>query len=376
VNGSTLPLLGAEVAGESEAEELYLELLALPPVPRRRALRHSRFQSPALLDLLLDGAEDAGRRGAFHVADEMARFSADLAYLVEADEYWLEIRRSRALCLLGNARRVGLDLAGAEYAFGEAAKCEASGLERAAYCRGMGLVCWEACLPAFAEALLGHASELFRARRQRHDAGACLTLLGMLYLEEGRFEKALRPLQRARILLDRQARPWLTVRLFLSSALALAVTGHAGQAREALGHASPFYPLVAEAEDKEVDVIPWLEGRIASYLGDLEQAKEKLETARQSFLGHYRYAEGGAATLDLAAVYIELQDDAKVDEVIEKFRWAFPHSLIWPNEPLFEVVARFKDLVAPPRARAAVLSVKLFHLARLLHRSLWPLPWV
>ncbi|HYN22285.1 MAG TPA: hypothetical protein VE078_15095 [Thermoanaerobaculia bacterium] len=374
MNEPPLPILAAEAP--REAEELYIELLALPPVSRRRALRQSRFQNPALLDLLLDGAEDAGRRGAFHLADELARFSSDLVYLVEAEESWFEIRRSRAFCLMGNARRIAGDFAAAEDAFGEAAKCQAGGLEQAACCRGMALVCWETCLHAFAAALLGQAAKLFWVRRQRHEAGACLTLLGMLYLEEGSFEKALRPLLRGRRLLNPEARPWLTVRCFLSSALALAVSGRTGEAREALEHSAPFYSLVYETEEKETSVIPWLEGRIASYLGDLEHARDRLETARERFLGERRYAEAGAATLDLVAIYTELGSDPKVDEVIEELRWAFPHSLIWPAEPLFDVVARFKDIVAPPRARAAVLSAKLFHLARLLHRSLWPLPWV
>jgi hypothetical protein len=87
--------------------------------------------------------------------------------------------------------------------------------------------------------------------------------------------------------------------------------------------------------------------------------------------------EAGAATLDLAAVYAELEADAQAEAVIEELRWAFPRSLIWPTESLFdEVVARFKDAVAPPRARAAVLGAKLFHRARLQHSGLLPLPWV
>ena len=63
-----------------------------------------------------------------------------------------------------------------------------------------------------------------------------------------------------------------------------------------------------------------------------------------------------------------------VSDMVDLAVWIF--RLIWPNEPFIKVVARFKEIVAPPRARAAVLTAKLFHLARLLHRGLWTLPWV
>lgn len=364
------------LAADREAEELFLELLALPRTAKKRAIREPRFHNLRLIDLLLEAGEDAGRRHDVQKVEEIASLAVKMGDQIPAKGVWDRDRYFRAYCLAGGAGRLAGDLDRASMGYRGAAWNLTGASSRAAYCRGLAMLRWEQGFGDEAMALLRHAAGLFGELRERQEEAACLALLGLVHVEVGALDKGLGPLLRGCMLLEPKARPWLTVRCFLATALCLAANSRLPEARGMLERSWMLYPLVTDAG--ELIMVEWLEGRVASFLRDLPQAEGLLASARQKLLAADRLAEAGAATLDLAALYAEDGKLAEVDALIEALRQAKAARVGEWFHRLFEVVEHFREMepVAPARMRAALLSAELFQRARHLQTILPPLPWV
>ena len=115
-----------------------------------------------------------------------------------------------------------------------------------------------------------------------------------------------------------KCQPWLSVRCSLSLALCLAALDRKEEARKALEESWVLYPLVQE--DSERTVIQWLEGKVASWLGEIGEAHNLLDSARWTLLAQQRLVEAGLASLDLAALYTGAHRPGEVKRLMGDLR--------------------------------------------------------
>jgi len=174
--------------------------------------------------------------------------------------------------------------------------------------------------------------------------------------------------------LDAEARPWLTARCSLSLALCLAALDRKEEARKALEESWNLYPLVKE--DSELTVIKWLEGKVASWLGEPGEAQRLLDSARQNLLVQDRLVEAGLASLDLAALYTQARRPGEIRVLIADLKRQSQGK--GASAVAIELLQRFGsgDLIAPPKACAALYGAHLLKMARFRRLGAPPLPWV
>ncbi|HYN20940.1 MAG TPA: hypothetical protein VE078_08270 [Thermoanaerobaculia bacterium] len=158
---------------------------------------------------------------------------------------------------------------------------------------------------------------------------------------------------------------WLAARA--SFALAVCLAAH-GKTREALGAVGAGRLFGRAAEDSEKPLHQWLEGRVEGYLGDSGEAREKLDSARRKLLAEHRWIEAGLVSLDLAALDAEAKRD-RIEALMADLLEA-------GGEAAAGVVAQFRELTAPPKARAALLGSHLLLSARYRGLGAPPIPWV
>lgn len=294
---------GEEAARRAEAEALFAELSRLPAERRMSALKRVRFRKPALVELLLERSRETQIADAER-AEALALMAAALTvqlYRPEEDGSLVAVFMARAHCLAANARRLLGSEADAEVAFANTAYFLArsgGSCDRAFYCRSLALLRWEQGRMDEAASLLFHAARIFEENGATGEEGTSLALAGLLYAEEGDFERALAPLRRARLATDAASRPWLSIRLRLGLALSLADLGHLGRARWMRQEAWGLYSRVQDPEEQFR--AQWLEGRICGRLGALEEGRDLLAGVRGHFLEAGRLPEAALATLDLA----------------------------------------------------------------------------
>lgn len=181
-----------------EAGKLLAELLRIPGSSRQTALQDPRFHRHDLLDLMLDRGEEAMTRDSGR-ATELALLAVWLGSAGDPVDAGLRPRMVRAYCLEANARRLGRDFDGADRALDDATFFLPGGSpERGPYCHALGLLRWEQGRVDEAAALLRHAARAHGEAGSRTEQGACMVLLGLLYVEMGEIEKAPGPLVRGR----------------------------------------------------------------------------------------------------------------------------------------------------------------------------------
>lgn len=355
------------------AEALFEELIHLAS-QQLEVFQDDRFHDPVLLDLILEKGEAAARKRDFSGAADLAWLAVDLASSIASEDFWVLARLARAFFLAGSARRVAGDLKQAEAAFDSGSFYLTGGaLERGYYCRDLALLRWDQHSPDQAAGLLRRGAEAFAESRRREEEAVCLALLGLLLLEEGEPERAFGPLLRARSALVIEARPWLTVRCSLSLALCLAAHARNQEARRVLEDSWKLYPLIQD--EAELSVIKWLEGKVASWLGEFVQAHSLLDSARQELLAQRRLVEAGLASLDLAALYHESQRPGEIRALVTDLKRAGQDK---EAAVAIELLQRFGrgDLIAPPRACAALYGAHLLKMARSRRLGAPPVPWV
>lgn len=312
---------GEEAERRAEAEALFRELLGVAPERRSSALKRARFRRPALVELLLEKSRETQLEDP-EKAEALALMAATLTVQLHRpneDGALVAIFMARAHCLVGNARRLLGSEADAEIAFGNTAYFLArsgGSCDRAFYCRSLALLRWEQGRIDEAASLLFHAARIFEENGALSEEGTALGLAGLLYLEEGDFDRALGPLRRSRLIMDVPIRPWLATRVRLALALSLADLGHLGRARWMRQEAWNLYSLIRNPEEQFR--AHWLEGRICGRLGALEEGVDLLTSVRGRFLEDGRLPETALATLDLALVLSMAKKTAEVDPLIQE----------------------------------------------------------
>jgi tetratricopeptide (TPR) repeat protein len=319
---------GTAAAGAVEEERreaagaLFAELAESPSPDRGRMLKKRRFHDPALVELLLEKSREAQPADP-GFADSLATLAALLTLQLRRPSQGAgrtAIFLGRASCLSGNARRLLGNEEEAEAAFlntvGFLGRSPAS-CDRAFYCRYLALLRWEQGRMDEAASLLHHAARIFSDNRASREEGTTLSLLGLLYTEEGDFAQSTSLLRKARLAGGTEPRPWLALRSRLALAFGHARLGQLGKARWMLREAWDFYRQVSDP--LEIARAQSLEGRICSLLGSAEDADALLDSVRVRYLEDYRLPDAALATLDLALHRVESGDRGATECLIRSF---------------------------------------------------------
>jgi len=293
------------------------ELLALPPRERQAALRSdSRYAKPAVCDRLVEASFQAGFDDPAR-AVALAELAIELADRVDPAAYGRALAldvKARAWAYLGNARRLGSDLRGAQEALDLAQSLSNDGsgdpLEQA---RILDL---KASLAAdrgrFEEAtdLLDMVIDIYGEIREPHRLGRALLGKGVVVGHQGDPATAASLIRRSLPLLDRESEPRLL--LWASHNLAWFID-EAGRPEEAAAELESFAHLYDEFPDAAAHTRRlWLAGRIAAGLGRAEEAEAALREVQRRFAAEGDAYDAAVVTMDLAALLLELGRNREV----------------------------------------------------------------
>lgn len=234
--------------------------------------------------------------------------------------------RARAWAELGNARRVGGDLAGAELDLSRAVRQVDQGSgDRALLIQLMDLT---ASLlvdqQRFAEAiqLLDRVEQMHRAAGDLHAAGRALVSKGAAAGHALRPHDAVRLLGEALQLLDARRDPDLVFMTVHNLLFHLSDVGRPAEAARLLAASHDLYALY----DERLDLLKarWLEGRIAAAQGDDEAAEAAFREVQAGFAEADLPYDAALASMELAAIWLRNGQMSAIreliDEMVEIFR--------------------------------------------------------
>lgn len=298
------------------AEELW-ERLKPKKAPERRFLVEEayEFRNWALCERVCEESEKAAADNADR-AVELAELALYIAERSPGDEAWRSRLQGYTWAHLGNALRVRNDLPDAEAAFARSRKLWAAG----ASSTSSGLLDEALVLDLEAslrrdQRRLTEALELLdRALAMPASRGKLTkTLLinkANALLTLGDFEGAVTVLRQAASLVEAEGEP----RSLFALRFNLAVNLHfLGQYEEAKALLPDLHQLAARiGNDLDFTRLQWLQGRIASGLGEREQALVALSRTREEFASRGLVYDMALVCLELAVLYLE---DGRVAEV-------------------------------------------------------------
>ena len=330
-------LIDAALArSRAEAPRLLDELLPLVPEERlARVHANPRFVSWGLCELLVRRSCQTAPQEpseAVHHADLAVHVADRIAESGLFEESWVYQLRSLAWAALGNARRVQGDLTGAERSFDMADTWWEAGIRDAEDALGYEPILLDLKAPLrtaqrrFPEAikLLDSAVELFLhgEHPDPHLAGRSLISKAGVLIEMGESETAIQTLKRADGLIDPGREPRLVLCIRHNLVDNLSKMGRHAEAADLL----PELRELAAAHGHAMDHLrlQWVEGRVATGLGEHERARQLLGSVRQTFLYDGNPYEAALATLDLVVSYLEEGNTTEVralaDEMVAVFR--------------------------------------------------------
>ncbi len=350
------------------APQLIGELERRPLLARREAIRSlDRYQLFGLAETLCEASREAVFSDVVR-AIELGELAVEVADCLDPALYTSPItadQRALARAILGNARRTGSDLFGAERAFAEGLPFLSRGTKA------------------------GVVQAQFRS------------LLGSLRIDQTRFGEAARVLDEARELVDPEDTPELLVRVALQLGRCAGFVGQpkravevfreaaeqaeglrdvrlqlnaahnvswylveAGDSLEALATYEKTRPLYDRfATDPWVQLRRrWLEGRIHAGLGDFETANQALSEVRAEASRRELGYEVAMVSLELALVYLDLGDPARVQELAEELTPVFLSQEL--HRHAVAAVYLFRDAARAQRATAGFVREVLAYLRR------------
>lgn len=293
-----------------QAQQDLRRLLKLPTARREDRIINAktRYRSRAFIELLIEHCRTRVRSA--------PREAAQLLELVPTCLLWapdgLEAGWAKALYVRGeahraNALRVAGDLPAAERLFGDVRRRLALAplADSSLYAEVASL---EASLradqarPDEAATLLDQAVLIYQEAGEREGIARVLIKRASIVQELERSDQALADLERARGLIDPQEQTFLYLFTVVGSVPILLDLERYEEAEQILTDAEDAFESAAE---------PWwafrfrgLQGRAALGRGELEQAEELLDGARQGLLEQELPYDAAAASLDLALVYL------------------------------------------------------------------------
>jgi transcriptional regulator with XRE-family HTH domain len=346
------------------AAPLWRRLKRYPPAQRRLLVEEAvEFRSWALCELVCEESVRAAADSADR-ALELAELALRIAELSPGEESWRWRLQGYAWAHLGNARRVGSDLRGAEAAFVRAGQLWQAG---AAGDPGLlaeaRLLDLEASLrrsqTRFAEAL----ELLNRAlAAEPEDLKQRLLLNQATVLEAlGDFAGAIGALRQAAPFVEAEGDPRLLYALRFNLAVNLCFLAKHGEAEALL----PRLRELANGLGNHLDLLRlrWLEGRIAAGLGRRREAVEALSAAREELASLDIAYDVALVSLELAVLYLEAERTAEVKTLARQMAPIFQAQGV-PREAL----AAFK-LFRDAAEREAVTLALVRKLVAYFHRA-------
>jgi transcriptional regulator with XRE-family HTH domain len=325
---SALSLLttgGEALQARQQAGFLWERLESYKPAERKRLVaKGSKFRTWALSERV---AAESIRKAANHPREalELAELALLIAELVPGEQAWKLRLQGYAWAHIGNARRAGSDLPGADKAIGQAWKL------------------WEAGAPGD-PGLLNPAwlpwieAVLRRDQRRFPEALRCITealkldsgtLRGEILLSKARIHETLgdpeastAALLEAAPLIDPIKEPRTAWVLRINLAVDLC---HLGRFQEAEAQL-PEVRFLAERLGEELDLtrVVWLEGRIQAGLERVAEALAAFEQARRVFNYHQLGFEYSLVSLEAASLLLREGRTSEVkrlaDEMVQLFR--------------------------------------------------------
>lgn len=274
---------------QEKAPELLNRLLSLPTGRQALLLRNSRqFQTWGLFDLLLQHSQQQSFVDPIR-SENLASLALNLSDHLDSGFYGgerLEDLRARAWGYIGNARRLKVDLAGAEEAFSRAFLSLRQGtgesMERAAlfslkasFRRFQGR--FDECLR-----LLQRAASVFWELGQSHYVGKTLVQMSNAQHFMGCPHEALPLLDKALSLIDRSQDIRLQLCTWHNLADGLATVGQFLEARGVLTKARSLYEKFPDRVTQSRRL--WVEAKVAEGLGRFHEAEAHLLKARDGFM--------------------------------------------------------------------------------------------
>ncbi len=298
------PALLAELAEQSPTRQLLL------------VLNSRRYRNWFLCEALIQRAFEVGPSDAEEAVTraESAVALAERVLVAKGDEPVNRDLVGRAWAVLGNARRIGGDMTGADEALVRALE----ELER-----GSGDPLEQSWVEGFLGSLrsdqrrFGEAVSHFnramrcaRAAGDDHLVGRALLEKAVTLGESGQPEREIEDLREALRLLDGDREPRL--QLVAQHNLTWALK-ECGRLDEALASLQEILPLHARS-GKAMDLLQlrWLEGKLAQAQGELGRAEAAFHEVIDGFLERQLPFDVALASLDLAAVYCEQGRIAKM----------------------------------------------------------------
>lgn len=305
------------------APGLVSELLAIsPPGEWEALLRSGRFQTIAVCELLIErsfaeGFQDPAR--ACELAD-LAIQVADRLDILLYGRSVVQDFRARAWAYLGNARRLGSDLRGAEEAISLAGYFSEEGsadpLEEARILDLKASLLGDQGRLEEAAGLLDVVIDIYEDIRDAHRQGRALISKGLFLAYAGQPEQGLDWISRGLERIRGEQEPRLV--LMASHNIAWCLTD-CGRAEEAQRHLDGIRHLYDGFSDPWTRLrLGWLEARIAAGLGRREEAARKLHELRNAFVEQRLGYDASIVTLDLAALYLEQGRTAEVRRLAEE----------------------------------------------------------
>jgi transcriptional regulator with XRE-family HTH domain len=289
-----------------EADEQWNRLKRYSPRDRRLLVEGAQeFHTWAFCERLCAESEKAAAADA-NRALELADLALRVALLVPGEEGWRSHVQGYAWAHVGNARRVGGNLPGADEAFarfrdlwGVSSSNDADLLSEgrvldleASLRREQGLL---------TEALALHNQAL--AVTKRSDCAYILLNKANVQEDLGHYQGAVASLQEASALIDGSRQPRLLFALKFNLAVNLEHLRRHSESEALLPEIRELAVRLGNALDL-VRVL-WLQGRTAASLGRTAEAVISLEQVRKEFTGRGIAFDSALVSLELAALHLE-----------------------------------------------------------------------
>jgi tetratricopeptide (TPR) repeat protein len=297
----------------SRATAELARLRSLPKEDRRLLVEEAEeYRSWALCEATCAASEKAAADDA-REALELAQLALLIAERAAGDEAWRARLEGYAWAFLGNAKRVGSDLQGAEDAFARSRARWTTGATAPGPLDVGRLLDLEASLRRdqrqWTEAL-DLLDRALAATRGPEAAGRILLKKAFTCEQMGDCEEAIEALERAAPLIDRNREPRLIFALRFNLAVNLCHLGRYAEAAPLVAAAREL--AVALRNDLDLLRVLWLEARVAAGLGRRTEAAAALRQVRRDFAVRGLAYDAALSTLDLAVV---LLDEGRAGEV-------------------------------------------------------------
>jgi tetratricopeptide (TPR) repeat protein len=313
----------AAVRERDEAAVLLPVLLALS-LERQMSLvaEDSRYRTWALCERLLDVARENGFQDPAR-ALELARLGVQMADRIDRAVYGEERVHdlsARAWVVLANAERIRSDFRSAEKSFARAERLLKAGtgdpIELATF------LLLKASLRGnqqrFREAfrLLDRTVAIARRSGDRELWGKALITRGFLLGLANDLEAAIRLLSEGIELVDGDTDPRLRVAAHHNLTLYLTESGRYEEAMRLLERTRPLYQELGDRMN--LLRLQWLEGKIATSLGHLDEAELLLQEVRRELIEREIGLDSALLSLDLARIYARQRRGAEMRKLAEE----------------------------------------------------------